>query len=362
MANISDVPITLSESASEQQHSYYGTTNRSDVEEQEHEERKTGLPTCILKHLTILFGLCIGTYVGVSARIYLPFFSNFDGIQYFQTVWAQVIGTVIIGGLVANKEKIQQSYGVLYISLSTGLCGSLTTFSSWNAEAAKVLLQLNETSLKPIKHPLYVSHVVAFITVLLLGIGMSVAAFQFGKHLASLITFRPCYKLRWQCHLISVCQKRYFLIFLMYLIVYIAITSIILTVCLYTENYEVLFSLLFGCPGTYIRWCLSFFDKRTGKYFPVGTFLANSIGSFILAGTLVAIGYLSVETDIGNLEMAALTGIATGFCGSLTTVSTFVSQICILPFHKAVIYTVTSLFVAQILFTSILAAYAWIKF
>ena len=135
---------------------------------------------------------------------YLPsFLLQFWWYPVFQTVWAQAIGTVIIGGLVANKEKIQQSYGVLYISLSTGLCGSLTTFSSRNAEAAEVLLQLNETSLKPTKHPLYVSHVVAFITVLLLGIGMSVAAFQFGKHLASLITFRPCYKLRWQCHLIS---------------------------------------------------------------------------------------------------------------------------------------------------------------
>ena len=314
-----------------------------------------------LQNLMILLGLCVGTYVGVTTRIYLSFFSDWDGVLHFPSLWAQVVGTVIIGGLAAHKEKLQQSYGVLYTSLSTGLCGSLTTFSSWNAEAAKVLLQLNETTTTPIENPVNASRVVGSLTVLLLGIGMPVSAFLLGKNLALLITVSPSYKLKWQCHLVSLCEKKYFLVLFIYLAIYTIATTIIIALCLHTNNYHVLFSLLFGCTGTYIRWYLSFLDKRAGKYFPIGTFLANSIGSLILAGTLIAIGYCSVEIGIGKLKMAVLTGIATGFCGSLTTVSTFTSQICSLPFISAVIYTVTSLCVAQVIFTTSFAVYGWIK-
>ena len=313
----------------------------------------------LLRHLVIFMGLTVGTYVGVSARIGLSVFSNWDGIIHFPSFWAQVVGTLIIGAATAQKENMQQSLATLYTIITTGICGSLTTFSSWNAEASKVLLQLNNSSFQPIHHAIDGGRIVGFLTVLLLGIGMPVSVFYLGKNTSKSLS-DTCNLKNSTVFDSLLCLRRRWIVPFINTFVFIMITAVIITACYFTGNYEFLFSLLFGGPGTYIRWRLGALDKMNARFvkdFPFGTFLSNIIGSLILAVTLVSISYCSTQIVIGDIPLAVLKGIAVGFCGSLTTVSTFVSQLCSLPFCMSFFYAAISLVSSQLVFNTVFLVY-----
>ena len=311
----------------------------------------------ILQHVVTVAALCLCTYAGVTVRIYIIFLAEWDGIVNFPSFWAQAVGTFVIGILTALKEKMHHNYIIIYTALSTGFCGSSTTFSSWNAEAAKVLLQVNHTTLIPIESWEHHTSVVGYLTVLLLGVGVPISALLFGKNIALLI-FKIISKLKlklvFNCN-IPICVFPLFTIG-----AYLAATSFLIGLCIYYSSYNILFSLLFGCVGTYIRWLLSTFDKLNYKYlkgFPFGTLFANSMGSLILACTTIAIARYTEKAGVESLQIDLLTGVAIGLCGSLTTVSTFINQLVSLPFHIAIVYTLLSLIIVQSLFISLFYTY-----
>lgn len=313
-----------------------------------------------IDHVGISFGLAIGTYIGVTLRIYLSYLSQWDGIKHFPSIWAQIIGTGLIGFFIGYRKLSQHK--VIYTSLATGLCGSLTTFSSWNSEASMVLLQLNKTSFATISFSNYWTGTLGAITVLLLGVGMPVMALLFGRNVAQLFTSSNSTSNDSTNANMSTTNKRKCIVLVLAIVMYIIVTCSIVTSCVMTGNYYIMFSLLLGWPGTYIRWCLSNLDTYLKSGFPLGTFLANAIGSIILAGTLVARAYVAMETSTQWLLYSALSGIITGFCGSLTTVSTFASQLVKTPFRIALLYALVSLGVTQVMFTIILGTYSWTKF
>lgn len=73
-----------------------------------------------------------------------------------------------------------------------------------------------------------------------------------------------------------------------------------------------------GGIGAAARYALSAWVQTiTGYAFPWGTLLVNVVGSFIIGLVMV----LSLERGIVSPEMRLL--LTTGFCGGLTTFSTF---------------------------------------
>jgi len=73
-----------------------------------------------------------------------------------------------------------------------------------------------------------------------------------------------------------------------------------------------------GAVGAMARYGLSgWIHNATGALFPVGTLLVNVVGSFIIGVAL----YLSTERFLWPAETRLF--LTTGFCGSLTTFSTF---------------------------------------
>lgn len=73
-----------------------------------------------------------------------------------------------------------------------------------------------------------------------------------------------------------------------------------------------------GAAGALARYLLSgWLHGATGATFPVGTLVVNIVGSLIIGFAL----QLSLERYLVPLELRLL--VTTGFCGSLTTFSTF---------------------------------------
>ncbi len=83
---------------------------------------------------------------------------------------------------------------------------------------------------------------------------------------------------------------------------------------------KMLMLLLGGALGTYARYGLSTWigSPLWAKSFPLGTFLINVSGSFILGAT-AAIIRERLPPEYGYLYLL----IGTGFCGGYTTFSTF---------------------------------------
>jgi fluoride ion exporter CrcB/FEX len=304
----------------------------------------------ILDHIIGIISLCTFTYIGVICRVYLTNLSMWDGIQSFPSIWAQIVGSVIIGFLISHKDII---HGTIYTGLSTGLCGSLTTFSAWNAEASYVVLHLNQSVLVSLSPTAPANRAMGYITVLLLGLGLPAAALMFGKSFGqSFIKLSESIHSKFCAHGIN---KK--LIFILITSVYIITTVAVISAYIIISDYSMTFALTLGGIGTYIRWVLSRFDNNSCGKFPFGTLTVNLVGSAILAGVVV----IEAHFDLDELMESFLYGVAIGFCGCLTTVSTFISQCCLsLSLRSALIYIFLSVGLAQVIFITILGTYSWV--
>ena len=346
------------EPVSSAQYRDYGATNEGETQQQRQEDRPSKAHL-IMDHISIVVVLCISTYIGVVSRIYLSKLVQWDGVPHFGSLWAQIAGCILMGLAVIQMKNMNRYYWrrYLYIGITTGLCGSLTTFSTWNKEATVIALYLNTSSLMLLEPNDYATQIISYFTVIVLGFGMSLAAYNFGNNISTTIAPPPATPSVGNA-LIHIGKSFCWCASL--IIGYLVLTVFLVFVCIYTDHYHILFSTLFGCVGTYIRWLLGILDNITGRLrgFPLGTYMANVIGSVVLAGISIVKVYVQLNIDVNNIVIDIITGIATGFCGSLTTVSTFVHQLHSLSFKLALFYAVVSLITSQFVFITSFVLYA----
>jgi fluoride exporter len=86
--------------------------------------------------------------------------------------------------------------------------------------------------------------------------------------------------------------------------------------------------VLGGAVGAVVRYAVSRWLDRGGV--PWGTFAVNALGSFVLGVVL------------GAADPATAALVGTGFCGALTTYSTFALQLVELPARRAAAYALGS--------------------
>ncbi|KAI9303085.1 hypothetical protein BJ944DRAFT_256879 [Cunninghamella echinulata] len=231
--------------------------------------------TCIIyeKKTAIGFILIPFAIAGVLIRIALQRLEAYDGAPVFPLVYAQWVGCFIMGIVTTQKTNIMIIYHPLQLGLSTGLCGSITTFSSWQLSIFSSFANIENYDHTRGKN------ILSALSQLLVTLAMSINGFQFGGHIGQCqqipkLDIIPCgfsiNKLIW---------KDYTVIFFG-LLSWIAV--IIAAIFAPLEYRELTLATVFSPVGALLRWHLSFFN---GKFpgFPIGTFIANIFGTLVLA-------------------------------------------------------------------------------
>ncbi len=99
---------------------------RSGPEQSKHEKRKALFDLAATLSLLVFFSLW-----GLLTREGLVALNTYAGQSIQPVIWAQAIGCLVMGWASANKRQIDALYPPLYTGITTGYCGSVTTFSSW---------------------------------------------------------------------------------------------------------------------------------------------------------------------------------------------------------------------------------------
>lgn len=248
----------------------------------------------------------------------------------------------------ANKGSIP-----LYVGLTTGFCGTCSSFSSLILEAFNKSADTAEGA--PYSYPNPAYGIMEFLSVIFTQLGMSVAGFHLGKHFCA---FADRY--------FPTLTKRNYKI-LESLSVAMGVVSIIITCILIGINKSGswrswTFSILFAPFGALLRFYISKYLNTKFVNFPLGTFSANLLGT-LLHGvlTILSRGKLPHQGRLVSdvLVCHIISGFNDGFCGALTTVSTFVVELFALKLIYSYRYGITSIILSFILLVTTLGSYNW---
>jgi len=125
-----------------------------------------------------LFTIILGAEIGVLVRIGIDALNTmYNPVDVFASMYSELFGCIIMGIAVSLESRIRSFYLPIYPLLTTGMAGSVTTFSSWNQSASEYLTGLNPLASK------YFFRFSGFITVIIVGFGMSAIGFLCGKHI-----------------------------------------------------------------------------------------------------------------------------------------------------------------------------------
>ncbi|KAM3456168.1 hypothetical protein NHJ6243_008253 [Beauveria neobassiana] len=351
------------------------------------------------------------SFLGTLARVGLSHLTTYPGApSIFPTLWANVGGSFIMGFLVEDRKLFRHEWGTpaydqalqrarrakaaadeenagrarssssnisssssiglaaakkahlatkktipLYIGLTTGFCGSFTSFSTFIRD---VFLALSNDMVSPDLHGAAPAHrnggysFMALLAVIIETVGLSLGAYIAGMHLgAALEPYTPSIPFRFAR---GVLDK------LAVLLGWGCWLGAILLAIFPPRNYwrgTAVFAIVFAPLGTLARFYLSMLLNAKRPSFPLGTFAANVLGTAIL-GMAWDIAH-SAGAGRGVLGCQLLQGVEDGFCGCLTTVSTWVSELCSLRRRSAYVYGVVSVVLSTALMIAIMGGLRW---
>jgi fluoride ion exporter CrcB/FEX len=126
---------------------------------------------------------------------------------------------------------------------------------------------------------------------------------------------------------------------------------------------QLLFSLVFAPAGCLVRFYLSLKLNAVAPAFPLGTFAANILGTAVLgmAYDLQRLPLTKAENKIGGGRIGCLVlqGVMDGFCGCLTTVSTWIAELNGLRRSHAYTYGASSVVSSLALLIVIMGTVKW---
>lgn len=246
----------------------------------------------------------------------------------------------------------------LYIGLTVGFCGSYTSFSSFMRDAYLALA--NELAL-PNAGPAARSagwSVCAFFAVIIAEPGLSLAALSVGAHVSEALM--PILN-----RIPAIRASRFLNPIGAILGLGCWLGAVFLAIWPPQDQWraDCVFAIVFAPPGCLLRFWLAVQLNSRVPRFPLGTFAANILGSMILAMAYnlqhAPLGSADGLVGGGLIGCQVLQGMMDGFCGCLTTVSTWVVELQGLRKRHAYEYGIASIAVGFAFMLIIIGSLQW---
>ncbi|KAJ9086095.1 hypothetical protein DSO57_1007757 [Entomophthora muscae] len=309
---------------------------------------------------TTLFFITFTSILGLLIRLGLTFtFTLPDGQHSIPLLYSQFVGCFLMGIFIESKPLLIYRHSSLYGSLASGLCGSITTFSSWNLGLFQGLSGYNSAMNE--FFPTFHQSLVNGTAQILFTVGLAYSGLLFGQSVGKSLKRRFWDKNYVHASLVPepvnffpsptrilVANRKDFAERVLFVFLFAGIISMIALGLIYQGN-QIILSSGFAPIGAGLRYLLSRLNNRSSR-FPIGTFIANVVGSGVLA---IVIYFLQFnEGSRGSLtQQLLLKAIADGFCGCLSTVSTLMVELDSFQSHAPRLqYLGISIFTGQLLF------------
>ncbi|KAF8607940.1 hypothetical protein BDV93DRAFT_467595 [Ceratobasidium sp. AG-I] len=283
--------------------------------------------------------LAFPAVLGVLARLGLQSLATYDGRTVFALAWVQGMGCFIMGLTVGKRELITSFYPPLFTAITTGFCGSFTTFSSWQLGVFEGWSNAGSF------HRGWIRDVMDGLTQTVVTLLVSLGGLSFGLHISTRLPIpAPTSKLNpMLIHILS----------LLSLLTYLA------TIPLYfklspTFRMKATSALLFSFPGALTRHILATYLNPLTAELPLGTLAANSLGTALLAAF-----HVIQRTSVSAAACVTLQGLSDGYCGCLSTVSSFAVEMRGLKGRRAWRYFGVSYLIGQGLMVAIVGGPWW---
>ncbi|KAH7342745.1 CrcB-like protein-domain-containing protein [Rhexocercosporidium sp. MPI-PUGE-AT-0058] len=378
------------------------------------EQKETHNISKLATQIYVISYLILFSLLGTLARLGLQAITFYPGAPViFSELWANFGGSLVMGFLSEDRMLFRNEWGTptyhqqiqkakkrkqdeetgsgsdqsldlqaakkahaatkktipLYIGLATGFCGCFTSFSSFIRD---VFLALSNDLPTPLNHPTDYRPIttstestvprnggysfMALLAVIIITVTLCVSALHIGAHLAiALQPFTPSVPYKF-------CRR-----VLDPMVVFLAwgcwLGAIILAIFPPDRNSappeiwrgRAVFSLVFAPLGCLGRFYASLYLNGKIASFPLGTFVVNIFGTAILG-----MSYDLQHVPLGSvLGCQVLQGIEDGFCGCLTTVSTWVSELSSLRRRHSYQYGAASVVVALCFMIAIMGSMRW---
>ncbi|KAJ7591037.1 CrcB-like protein-domain-containing protein [Mycena floridula] len=274
---------------------------------------------------------------GLLVRLGLQALATYDGDAIFSLAYVQALGCLIMGFALRLKDPISRFYPPLYTAITTGFCGSLTTFSGWQSDIFSSWINAGQ---------FHRDHLRDFMDGLgktVFTLSLSLASLSFGASIGALV----------QPHLPSLSPPGFKSRYTVTLLAGLFYAAGFPAYFLLPSNFrhQATAAILFAFPGTLARYILAQLNPLV-KSFPWGTFAANIIGTIAIAASHLA---QSMQNPLSSDACAILQGFSDGYCGCLTTISTFAVEISVLKGWAKMRYLVSSWTLGQLFFLVMVA-------
>lgn len=263
----------------------------------------------------------------------------------------------------------------LYIGLTVGFCGSFTSFSAFMRDA---FLAVSNDLASPVNHhnPLNATSgfeipsttstmhrnagysICALLAIIISTMCLSLSAFTLGTH-ASIASDQYTPTIPFTL------QRKYLDRLAVILGFGCWLGTILLTLLtpLRLRDHlrpDVLFAIIFAPLGCLARFSISQWLAAVSPSVPLATFVVNVFGTSVEA-LVFSLGHISFSGYIGGgrVSCQVLNGIGDGFCGALTTVSTFVAELQILNRTQAYIYGLATIFGGLSMVIAVMGGVRW---
>lgn len=331
-------------------------------------------------HLPFITSTILGQYARAGTTALADYKPSY--VASGSVIWSNFAACMLMGlmqELHAAEWFTDPTVKPFFTAITTGFCGCYSSFSTLMLETFEHSASLTPSDIQHgTKLPNRAYGIMEFLSVVLTQLLGSMGAYLFGRGIAKsivvpLTSFETVEKREdtpsparvpkpWVRTFVWTTQ------ILLNVLAIPLIALIIVLTCVYGNYSRGSWTLpaLFAIFGKYLRYYLSVSFNGLIKDFPVGTFIANqsavifvSVFELVLRGRKNYHEILPVTHTVNSCHV--ISALLSGFCGALSTTSTFINEGYNLEFNHMLIYFASTIATAYCLLVIILGSYAWTR-